>query len=555
MGTIQLEDNAEACVQPIHPASSHIDSNGLPTTISTASTSDADISHIQIHLDSNGKEVIFWEDILMAYKDAVNIHHESRVPPFLKAKELNIIRPLRFAAIHNATLDIYIETNITQEERDTARTRSTSPHTLPPPKRSPQYDPHEQAFWVMTSLRDLSSSPLEFINIGGREDFGGLSPANNPHTTPEPGDIITQLEIKAYEGDMNAQVKLGQAYLSGYKDFLDPLPETAMKWFLQAAERGHPTAQYYVGLLHYQGRGVSVNYETAVEWFMKAADKKDRPSQIFLGEMYLHGQGVKKDSLRALQWLLPLANEGHADGQYHIGFMHSNGIYPFPQNYSLAMEWYRKAADQGHAGAQVEIGKIHSNGHGIFMRDESTALTWFLMAAEQGDPVGQNLAGDSYEYVNGHQDYSKAMVWYLRAAEQGCRESQFAVGRLNEHTIGETNYTEAFEWYLRAAEQGHMDAQVRVARMYYERNGFASPGDLMDEEWYLRAKQWYLKAYDQGSEDALYGLALMYRRGHGVNRDFDEAKRLYELIGNGAAEDFADTLREEEEWKAFDRFI
>jgi len=51
------------------------------------------------------------------------------------------------------------------------------------------------------------------------------------------------------------------------KDFVQ-----AYEYYLKAAEKGYPPAEYEVGDCYYFGKGVSLNYSTALEWFLKSAD-------------------------------------------------------------------------------------------------------------------------------------------------------------------------------------------------------------------------------------------------------------------------------------------
>ncbi|KAF9908261.1 hypothetical protein EC991_010101 [Linnemannia zychae] len=480
------------------------------------------------------KEIVYWSDILTAFKGAVNVRHNTRILPFLQDN----IRPLRIAAIPNATLDVYIESNITQERRDTAGTYSASPHTLPPRKRDPEYDPQEQAYWKLKSLGDLTiSTPAstdESINTSGREDSDGTPPANSSPTTPTPHSAIMQIADKAKEGDMSAQFELGKAYFYGRKGVPENY-EAAKDWFLLLTRRKHPEAQYYVGLMYYHGMGVSVDHKAAATWFLKAANQQVLDAQSVLGEMYLYGHGVQKNSLRALQWLLAAANEGDADAQCNIGNMYKHGTSPFSQDYTMAMEWYLKAAEQDHASAQFQIGVLYVYGHGVLFNDEKTALKWLLKAAKQGNEWAQFLAGSIYMTDPGLRDYSKAMKWYLKAARQDCIPAQFALGKMYEtghQGVIEQDYSVAMEWYIKAAKQGYLDAQARLGNMYYDGRGLERPD-------YVKAKGWYLKAAKRESKDALYGLAMMYRDGRGVNRSFDEAKRLFSLAG--AVDAFLDT--------------
>ena len=48
------------------------------------------IYHITTHFDtSSGKNIVLWGDILVVYRNALFIQHDSRVLPFLKWKDFN----------------------------------------------------------------------------------------------------------------------------------------------------------------------------------------------------------------------------------------------------------------------------------------------------------------------------------------------------------------------------------------------------------------------------------------------------------------------------------
>ena len=47
----------------------------------------------------------------------------------------------------------------------------------------------------------------------------------------------------------------------------------AVKWYRKAAEQGHARAQYSLGFMYYNGRGVPQDYAEAMKWYRKAADQ------------------------------------------------------------------------------------------------------------------------------------------------------------------------------------------------------------------------------------------------------------------------------------------
>ena len=59
-----------------------------------------------------------------------------------------------------------------------------------------------------------------------------------------------------------------QAGMDAYnqKDYV-----TALKHWRPLAEQGHAKAQYFLGLMHANGQGVTRDYKEAVRWYRKAA--------------------------------------------------------------------------------------------------------------------------------------------------------------------------------------------------------------------------------------------------------------------------------------------
>ena len=77
------------------------------------------------------------------------------------------------------------------------------------------------------------------------------------------------------------------------------------------AEKGEASAQYYLGNMYADGKGVAKDEVEAVKWFRKAADQGYAPAQFNLGVMYWFGNGVVKDELEAYKWFLLSGAQGN----------------------------------------------------------------------------------------------------------------------------------------------------------------------------------------------------------------------------------------------------
>ena len=74
-------------------------------------------------------------------------------------------------------------------------------------------------------------------------------------------------------------------------------------------------AQYNLGLMYANGRGVPKDDAEAVKWLRKAAEKGVDESQYNLGLMYANGRGVPKDDATAYQWYLLAVAQGNEEAR------------------------------------------------------------------------------------------------------------------------------------------------------------------------------------------------------------------------------------------------
>jgi uncharacterized protein len=80
-------------------------------------------------------------------------------------------------------------------------------------------------------------------------------------------------------------------------------PEQAAYWYRQAADNGHPEAQYNLARLYSSGRGVKRDEEQAERWISASAAQGYAPAMADLGKRFATGSGAAKDDQRAYFWL------------------------------------------------------------------------------------------------------------------------------------------------------------------------------------------------------------------------------------------------------------
>lgn len=236
--------------------------------------------------------------------------------------------------------------------------------------------------------------------------------------------------LRSIERLFNSNDSANTLYESGYKYYEEKKFEEAADLWIKAANKGLAEAQYALGLLYEEGRGVGKSEDEALKWYNKAAEQgheeaqknfnnlfhrqrfkitttgtsssSRRPynetekkviysadKQFALGEKCYYGRGVEKSYEKAMEWYKKAANQGHAEAQCSLGYMYSRGI-GIQQDYKKAAEWYEKAADQGHAKGLFNLGSMYYNGRGV-PKDIEKAKTLFDRAAKKGDKDAKTI--------------------------------------------------------------------------------------------------------------------------------------------------------------------
>ncbi len=114
--------------------------------------------------------------------------------------------------------------------------------------------------------------------------------------------------LLAYEGDAEAQYRLGLMFLHGTGVVVST--QEAVYWLSRAAEQGEPRAQYLLGAIYLSGKGLTSNREHGLEWWRAAAHNGNVAAQYGVGTAYLYGAGVPQNSAEARKWLTAAQKSG-----------------------------------------------------------------------------------------------------------------------------------------------------------------------------------------------------------------------------------------------------
>ncbi len=248
--------------------------------------------------------------------------------------------------------------------------------------------------------------------------------------------------------------------------------------------------------------------------------------------------------------LQKLAETGDPAAQNELGVRYRMGT-DVEKDPAKAVSWYLKAARQGYATAYFNLGAAYYNGDGVPANDQDSCV-WFILAADAGDQRGQEaLARTRQEmsksrmtrcgvlaataYLTGdlvRQDYAKAMQWYQNAAAAGDGLACERIAYLHNRGLGvAADKQQGFDWLKRSADLGYAPAIYELGREY-ELGEAIQKDPQQATKLYSKAKKLYEEAASQGEPEGLLALGNMYAEGHGVKPDRRKALMYYIVAAN-----------------------
>jgi TPR repeat protein len=300
----------------------------------------------------------------------------------------------------------------------------------------------------------------------------------------------------------------------------------AIKYYLDAADRGHAGAMNDLGGLFEYGIGVPKNLSTAIEWYQSAAGLAHTGAMTHLGQLNENGIDIPQDLAAARRWFEKAARLGNADAMSSLAHLLTQA-----GDVAAAASWYNKAAEQGLASAMNTMGEFSEAGMGV-PQDYGSARDWYRKAIELGDADAMGNLGALFESGRGGpQNLQVAREWYVRGAALNGRAAMHNLGAMLENGRGTSkNLSEAKFWYERAAALGYPRALNALGRLHLA--GAGVPKN------YARAKSLFEQAVALGDAKAMNNLGVIHLDGRGVQRDIAVARTWFEkavALGNAEA--------------------
>ncbi|KAG7102176.1 Protein SKT5 like protein [Verticillium longisporum] len=205
----------------------------------------------------------------------------------------------------------------------------------------------------------------------------------------DPAKAVQFLRIAASKRHPGAMTRLGKACLVG--DLGEKRYREGIKWMKLAAEAAdsiYNSAPYQLACLYETGYGDDVfkdeNY--AAELFTQAAELGHPEANFRMGEAYEHGKlGCPRDPALSVHFYTGAAEKGHAAAMMGLCAWYMVGAEPIlEKDEEEAYEWARRSAELGFVKAQYAVGYFTEMGIGC-RRDILEANVWYVKAADSGD--------------------------------------------------------------------------------------------------------------------------------------------------------------------------
>jgi SEL1 protein len=382
-------------------------------------------------------------------------------------------------------------------------------------------------------------------------------PANSD-ANASPDDVLEYLDLQSRKGDLKATLTLGKMYYDGQTG-LKPNYKLAKEYFLEVArlywskggkvkgdlpplvERVASRAAGYLGRMFLRGEGMEPSIEIARTWFKRGVSNGDALSQYYMGLMHLEGLGVTKDPKRAADLFTASADQGYSPAQVNLG-----AIFLDQGDPQTAVKYFDLAARVGNIEAFYYLAELSLSS---LLGEESCDMAnhYYKSVAEKAESILSSFDEANAAFSSG--DIDLALLDYMIAAEQGFEVAQTNVAFLldkqsrasssgglfsalspitslaswfpKRFTLPVTTNI-AFLYWARSARQFNIDSLIKLGDYWLLGIGVNSDHD--------KAAACYQTAAETlQSAQALWNLGWMHENGiGGMDQDFHLAKRFYD---------------------------
>jgi TPR repeat protein len=178
--------------------------------------------------------------------------------------------------------------------------------------------------YLSRTLFTIAAAFICYVPVNAQETVG-KDGSNAEFQSKETRDFIQRLDARS-EATRDAD-------LAGKGD------ESALSRLRKAAEQGDGYAEFHLGLLYMDGKGVPQNAEQGIVWLRKSGEQGYAVAQDRLSSLYEKGKGVPKDLPEAAEWARRAAEQGDTAGAATLAMDYYKGK-GVPKDDVQAIKWF-----------------------------------------------------------------------------------------------------------------------------------------------------------------------------------------------------------------------
>lgn len=257
----------------------------------------------------------------------------------------------------------------------------------------------------------------------------------------------------------------------------------AYNLYLKSASLGVCEAQNMVGIMNFNGEGISQNTENSIKYFEKASSQGNTTSMFNLAMIYLSDED-KRDYDKAQQYLIKLAELGYILANDVLGYMYFEGIAD-EKSYDKALSYWDKSIENQDINntSNETINDLISSD----LKNEELSTNNNINSLDSFDNLEYTIGTiDNFEELPIPKDKNYTVDQISKQET----DLDFEKMNLGDNYFNGTNvdidYVKAFDIYKELAELGNINAQIKVANMYKDGLG-------VNQDYY-KSIEWYSKA-------------------------------------------------------------
>lgn len=179
------------------------------------------------------------------------------------------------------------------------------------------------------------------------------------------------------------------------------------------ASQGEKEAQFLLGLMYLSGRFVEQDQQQGIKWVSLAAEQGHPKAQQTLADLSFEGNIIERDLTVAERWYLSLSEQGNKWAQFRLGFIYAAGGNGVERNCGKAVDRFSSVGDEVSLGNVAWIlstcpEEEYRNG------DKALQLAQSLVDANRDDPTNLDNLAAAYAETG---DYSAAIMTQLKAID------------------------------------------------------------------------------------------------------------------------------------------